>query len=71
MTKEFHNEDSKPLTAAEPGAVYTATPRMEMPASSSPFLRIASDEELAQCITLEQLHEELSEMIHRHYHPES
>ena len=71
MAKEFHREESAPMTASEPGAVYAATPRTAMSANASPFLRVASDEELAQCITLDQLHEELTEMIHRHYHPES
>jgi hypothetical protein len=71
MAKEYHREESATQSVSEPGAVYAATPRTEMSANASPFLRVASDEELAQCITLDQLHEELTEMIHRHYHPEA
>lgn len=70
MTKKYQREESKPLTASETGAVYATTPRMAMPTNASPFLRVASDEELAQCITLEELDCHLTELIYRHYHPD-
>lgn len=34
-------------------------------------LRTISDEELAKCITLDEFRDELTEMIHKHYHPEA
>lgn len=33
-------------------------------------LRTISDEELSKCITLDEFRDELTEMIHKHYHPE-
>lgn len=33
-------------------------------------LRTISNEELASCITLEEFREEMTEMIHKHYHPQ-
>lgn len=71
MGKEFHREESESLMASEPTTVYGSAMRMTMPAGYSSCLRVASDEEIEQCITLEQLHEELTEMIHEHYHAES
>lgn len=71
MAKEYHREESATQSVSEPGAVYASTPRTAMSANASPFLRVASDEELAQCITLEELDRHLTELIHRHYHPEA
>lgn len=34
-------------------------------------LRIVSAEELADCITLDEFRNELTEMIHKHYHPQA
>lgn len=34
-------------------------------------LRTISNEELENCITLDELHDELTDMIHKHYHPEA
>lgn len=33
-------------------------------------LRTISDEELSKCLTLDEFRDELTEMIHKHYHPE-
>ena len=34
-------------------------------------LRTISNEELKKCITLDELRDELTDMIHKHYHPEA
>ena len=34
-------------------------------------LRTISNEELKNCITLDELRDELTDMIHKHYHPEA
>ena len=34
-------------------------------------LRVVSDDELAECITLDEFRDELTEMIHKHYHPQA
>lgn len=56
---EYFVEDIENLEANEPQVQYGA--------SSQKNFRTVSDEELAECITLEEWETELTKMIHEHY----
>ena len=56
---EYFVEDLENLEANEPQVQYGA--------SSKKTFRTVSDEELSECITLEEWETELTKMIHEHY----
>lgn len=60
MTHEYPIEDFEAQEVNEPEIKYATSQRKS--------LRIVSDEELAQSMTLDELDNHLTELIHHHYH---
>ena len=60
MTHEYSVEAFEAQEVNEPGINYST--------SSRKSLRTISDEELAQSMTLDELDNHLTELIHHHYH---
>ena len=59
MTKDYSAEDIKKQEVSEPQAQYVASPQ-----GSS---RTVNEDELVECITLEEWETELTKIIHEHY----
>ena len=59
MAKDYSTEDIRKQEVNEPQAQYKASPR-------SAF-RTVDENELAECITLEEWESELTKIIHEHY----
>ena len=59
MAKDYSTEDIKKQEVDEPQAQYGASPR-------SAF-RTVDEDELVECITLEEWETELTKIIHEHY----
>lgn len=63
MAKDYSTEESKASMASEPVAEYGVT--------SKTTYRVISDEEIAQCMPLEESRRRLTEKIYKFYHPEA
>ena len=63
MAKDYSTEDPKPTMASEPVAEYGIAPKTTY--------RVISDEEIAQCMPLEESRRRLTEKIYKFYHPEA
>ena len=59
MAKEYSTEDIKRQEVEEPQVQYVA--------SSQSAFRTVDEDELAECITLEEWESELTKIIHEHY----
>ena len=60
MTHKYSIEDFEAQEVNEPAIYYSTSQRKS--------LRTVSDEELAQSMTLDELDNHLTELIHHHYH---
>ena len=63
MANDYPTEDSKPTMASEPVPEYGTVTKQTY--------RVISDEEIAQCIPLEESRRRLTEKIYKFYHPEA
>ena len=63
MANDYFTEEPKPTMAREPVAEYGTVAKQTY--------RIISDEEIAQCIPLEESRRRLTELIYNHYHQQS
>ena len=63
MANDYFTEEPKPTMAREPVAEYGTVAKQTY--------RIISDEEIAQCIPLEESRRRLTEKIYKFYHPEA
>ena len=63
MAKDYSTEESKTSMASEPVAEYGV--------ASKTTYRVISDEEIAQCMPLEESRRRLTEKIYKLYHPEA
>jgi hypothetical protein len=63
MENDYPKEEPKPTIASEPVPEYGTVTKQTY--------RIISDEEIAQCIPLEESRRRLTEKIYKFYHPES
>ena len=63
MANDHPTEDSKPMMASEPVPEYGTVTKQTY--------RVISDEEIAQCIPLEESRRRLTEKIYKFYHPEA
>ena len=63
MAKDYSTEESKPTIASEPVAEYGI--------AAKTTYRVISDEEIAQCMPLEESRRRLTEKIYKFYHPEA
>lgn len=63
MANDYPTEDPKPTMASEPVPEYGTVTKQTY--------RIISDEEIAQCIPLEESRRRLTEKIYKFYHPEA
>lgn len=59
MAKDYSTKDSKKQEVNEPRAQYVASPKGAF--------RTVDENELAECITLEEWESELTKIIHEHY----
>ena len=59
MTKDYSPKDIKKQEVNEPRAQYVASPQGSF--------RTVGENELAECITLEEWESELTKIIHEHY----
>ena len=59
MAKDYSTEDIKKQEVNEPKAQYNASPCSDF--------RTVDEDELAECITLEEWESELTKIIHEHY----
>ena len=59
MTKDYSAEDIKKQEVNEPQAQYVASPQGAS--------RTVNEDELVECITLEEWETELTKIIHEHY----
>ena len=59
MTKDYSTEDVKRQEVNEPQAQYVTSPQGAS--------RTVNEEELVECITLEEWETELTKIIHEHY----
>ena len=59
MAKDYSTEDIKKQEVNEPRAQYVASPHGAF--------RTVGEDELAECITLEEWESELTQIIHEHY----
>jgi len=60
----FDEEENGTMCVAEPSAAYSAVPTI-----SALRKRVVTREEMADCMTLEELDRHLTELIHNYYHP--
>jgi hypothetical protein len=63
MAKDYPIEEPESPMVNEPAAEYDV--------AAKTTYRIISDEEMAQCIPLEESRRRLTEMIYKFYHPEA
>ena len=63
MAKDYSTEEPKPRMASEPVAEYGV--------AAKTTYRVISDEEIAQCMPLEESRRRLTEKIYKFYHPEA
>ena len=63
MANDYPKEEPKPTMAGEPVPEYGTVTKQTY--------RIISDEEIAQCIPLEESRRRLTEKIYKFYHPEA
>ncbi len=64
VTYTFDEEENNTMCVAEPPAAFGAVPTI-----SALRKRVVTREEIADCITLDELDRHLTELIHSHYHP--
>ena len=63
MAKDYSTEEPKPTMASAPVAEYGV--------AAKTTYRVISDEEIAQCIPLEESRRRMTEKIYKFYHPEA
>ena len=63
MANDYPKEEPNPTIASEPVPEYGTVTKQTY--------RIISDEEIAQCIPLEESRRRLTEKIYKFYHPEA
>ena len=63
MAKDYSTEETKASMASEPVTEYGV--------ASKTTYRVISDEEIAQCMPLEEARRRLTEKIYKFYHPEA
>ena len=63
MANDYPTEEPKPTMASEPVPEYGTVTKQTY--------RVISDEEIAQCIPLEESRRRLTELIYNHYHQQS